>query len=73
MPNWGGDPRVDPESTREIVYLIWTGNASGYPQSKWKMLLGRSMSGIPCLACCQSNPISAEMKKMDEWLLHLAC
>lgn len=47
MPNWGGDPRVDPESTREIVYLIWTDNASGYPRVSEKCCWGEVCQEYP--------------------------
>lgn len=48
----GGDPTVDPELTGGIIYPIWLGNV-GSPRRNWK-------SGIPCLACCHQDLISAQ-------------
>lgn len=38
----GRDPRVDPELSGEIIYLIWLGNDSGPAKRNWKVLLGRT-------------------------------
>lgn len=31
-----GDPGVDPELARGIIYLIWNGNATGSSRRSWK-------------------------------------
>ncbi len=62
------DPGVDPEHSREVMYLIWLGNASGSPRRSWKALLGRGTSGLPCSACCHRNPALDKQQKMDGWI-----
>lgn len=64
MPSpWGGDPELDPEPTEEIMHLTLPGNASVSPSKDWKVLLGRWVSGIPCLACCHYN-----LRMIDWWI-----
>ncbi len=63
-----GEPGLDPEHTRGIIYLIWPGNASGSPWRSWKALLGRGVSGLPYLACCLRDPAPDKQNKMDGWM-----
>ena len=59
------NPGVDPEHAGGIIYLIWSGTASGSPGRSWKTLLGREMSGLPCLSCLSSHPDSDKVEKKD--------
>ncbi len=61
-------PKVDPEHTGEITYLILLGKALGSPRRSWKMLLGRGKSGLPCLACCHCSPTPDKWQNMDGWI-----
>lgn len=47
-----GDLEANPEHAGGIIFLRWSGNASGFPwHSCWKRL-GSGKSGLSCKGCC---------------------
>lgn len=65
FPAIRGDPRVDPELTEGITYLIWPGHTSGSLWRNGKKLPGRGAYGITCIACCHLNKTAVQQMKMD--------
>lgn len=61
---WRSPRHVHPELTGGIIYPMWPGNTSGSPRGSWKVLLGRSLTGIHCLARCQHNLIMLSLTLM---------
>jgi len=47
---------------------VLPGNASGFPRSRWRTLLGGGTSGLLCLTCGHRDPTSEAQQKTDGWI-----
>ena len=53
----------DWEETQNMPERLYISCGLGMPQEELEILLGRWMSGLPCVVCCHGNP--AENGWMD--------